>query len=73
MVVKISMANRKNIVLISLGVLMLVVGYICLGKGPASNPVSMTVAPVILVLAYLVVIPLGILWNGKQKGQSKGD
>jgi hypothetical protein len=54
MVVKISMANRKNIVLISLGVLM-------------------TVAPVILVLAYLVVIPLGILWNGKQKGQSKGD
>lgn len=60
-------------ILILLGVLMLVVGYFCLGTGPATNPVSMTVAPIILVLAYLIVIPLGILWNGKQKGQTKGD
>ena len=67
------MANRKNILLIAMGILMLVVGYVCLGSGPATNPVSLTVAPIILVFAYLVVIPLGILWGGKQQGQQKGD
>jgi drug/metabolite transporter (DMT)-like permease len=67
------MANRKNILLIALGALMLVVGFVCLGTGPASSSTSMTVAPIILVFAYLVVIPLGILWRGKQKGQPKGD
>jgi drug/metabolite transporter (DMT)-like permease len=73
MVFKENMANRKYILLIALGVLMLVIGYVCLGTGPATNPLSITVAPIILVLAYLVVIPLGILWGGKQQGQQKGD
>ncbi len=67
------MANRKKIILLALGVLMLVVGFVCLGQGPANNPISLTVAPVILVLAYLVIIPLGILWSGEKQGQQKGD
>jgi len=67
------MANRKNILLIALGILMLVIGYVCLGSGPATNPVSLTIAPIILVFAYLVVIPLGILWGSKRQGQQKGD
>jgi len=73
MVVKVIMANRKNILLIALGILMLVIGYVCLGSGPATNPVSLTIAPIILVFAYLVVIPLGILWGSKRQGQQKGD
>ncbi|WP_297700722.1 hypothetical protein [uncultured Fibrobacter sp.] len=61
--------DKKNIILIALGVLLLVIGFICLATGPADNPVSLTVAPLILVIAYLVVIPVGILWKGK--GQDK--
>lgn len=59
--------TKKNLVLIALGVLLLVIGFICLATGPAENPVSLTVAPLILCLAYLVVIPLGILWKGKKE------
>lgn len=59
--------DKKNIILIALGVLFLVIGFICLATGPADNPVSLTVAPLILVAAYLVVIPLGILWKGKKQ------
>ncbi len=61
--------DKKNIILIALGVLLLVIGFICLATGPADNPVSLTVAPLIVVVAYLVVIPVGILWKGK--GQDK--
>ena len=60
------MLNKKNIILIAIGVLLLVIGFICLATGPADNPVSLTVAPLILVVAYVVVIPLGILFKGKK-------
>ena len=61
------MMNKKNFILIAIGILLLVIGFFCLQQGPADNPVSLTVAPLILVLAYVVVIPLGILFGGKKK------
>ena len=61
------MLNKKNLILIAIGVLLLVIGFICLATGPADNPVSLTVAPLILVIAYIVVIPLGILFGGKKQ------
>jgi len=67
------MANRKNILLIALGTLMLVIGFVFLGQGPVDGAVSMTLAPIVLVVAYLVVIPLGILWNRDAKDVKKGD
>ncbi len=62
-----TMDNKKNILLVSLGILLLAIGFICLAQGPANNPISLTVAPLVLCLAYLVVIPMGILWNSKEK------
>jgi hypothetical protein len=59
--------DKKNIILVAVGILLLVVGFVCLQQGPADNPVSLTVAPLILVLAYVVVIPMGILFGGKKK------
>jgi len=61
------MDNKKNILIVAAGVLLLVIGFFCLAQGPAENPISLTVAPLILVFAYLVVVPLGILWDGKKK------
>ena len=61
------MLTKKNILLIAIGIVLLIIGFICLATGPADNPVSLTVAPLILVLAYLVVIPLGILFGGKKQ------
>ncbi|MDR2579918.1 MAG: hypothetical protein LBC85_02870 [Fibromonadaceae bacterium] len=61
------MNNKKNILIVAFGVLLVVVGFFCLAQGPAENPVSLTVAPLILAFAYLVVVPVGILWGGKKK------
>lgn len=58
---------KKNILLVALGTLLVVIGFVCLAQGPTDNPVSLTVAPIILVFAYLVVIPIGILWGGKSQ------
>ena len=61
------MLSKKNLILIGIGILLLVIGFICLATGPADNPVSLSVAPIILTIAYVVIIPLGILFNGKDK------
>jgi hypothetical protein len=65
------MLTKKNILLIAIGIVLLIIGFICLATGPADNPISLTVAPLILVLAYLVVIPLGILFGGKKQDKQE--
>lgn len=65
------MLTKKNILLIAIGIVLLIIGFICLATGPADNPVSLTVAPLILVLAYMVVIPLGILFGGKKQDKQE--
>lgn len=67
------MDNKKNILLVGLGILLLVIGFFALAQGPANNPISLTVAPIILVVAYVIVIPLGILWSGKSQQSKQGD
>ena len=63
------MLSKKNLILIGIGILLLVIGFICLAAGPADNPVSLSVAPIILTIAYVVIIPLGILFSGKDENK----
>ncbi|MFO7674786.1 MAG: DUF3098 domain-containing protein [bacterium] len=47
--------GRKNYILMGVGVVTIVAGFISLAGG------SMTLAPFLLVLGYCVVIPVGLL------------
>jgi hypothetical protein len=67
-------SNSKNKIVIGLGSLLIVIGFILLSQGPGpNNPLSLTVAPLVLVFAYLVIIPFGILWFKKSETQKEGD
>ncbi len=48
-----------NSVLLGLGVATLVAGYIALARG------SITLAPILLVGGYCVLIPVALLWRGR--------
>ncbi|MCQ2097410.1 MAG: hypothetical protein MJY87_05630 [Fibrobacter sp.] len=70
----------NNIIIAAVGVVLLIIGFICLATpgdstvGTANSPISLTVAPLILSIAYLVVIPVGILWKGKaSREENKAD
>jgi len=55
--------TKTNYMLLGAGILLIIVGFLFLGFG------DITIAPVLLVLGYCVVIPLGILYpkkNGEQ-------
>lgn len=62
-----------NLKLFGAAIVALVIGYILLGQGPADNPLSKSVAPIILVTAYCVLIPMAIIFSGKSKAKSAQD
>ena len=65
------MFSNKNIRLFGLSVALLTIGYILLGQGPVQNQLSLSVAPIILVFTYCLLIPFALLYKGKEKDKSK--
>lgn len=57
--------NNYFILIAGLGTLFL--GYFLMNQGPWDNPLSLTVAPIILLIAYLVVFPLAIYYKKSPK------
>jgi hypothetical protein len=51
----------RNYLIFGIGLLVIIVGYISLAAG------SITLAPILLVLGYCVLIPISIIINGKSK------
>lgn len=49
--------RTKNLYFLGAGIASIILGYITLAKG------SITLSPILLVLGYLVLIPIGILWK----------
>jgi hypothetical protein len=61
------MFSSLNYKLLALSIALLAVGYILLGQGPVTNPLSISVAPVVLVVVYLFLVPLAIIVKGKEE------
>lgn len=53
--------GTRNYILFGLGLLVIIVGYISLSAG------SITLAPILLVLGYCVLIPISIIIKGKSE------
>jgi len=49
------------------GILVLILGYLSLMKGPVDSFWSLTLAPILLLIGYLVIIPYAILYKKSPK------
>jgi len=63
--------SEKNFYFLGLSLVLLVVGYFLLSRGPVDSTMSTVVAPVILVAVYCGLIPYALL-SGYGKGGDKG-
>lgn len=61
--------TKDNYRLFGIGLLIIVIGYIALAQGPWDSFWSLTLAPILLVLGYCIVIPVAILY--KKKAQTE--
>lgn len=57
--------SMSNWILLAAGLVCIVLGYVLLNGG------SVDLAPALLVLGYVVLIPLGIIWQGKEKERTE--
>ncbi|MFQ5825106.1 MAG: hypothetical protein ACE5JB_13715 [bacterium] len=63
--------TKRNYQLFSVAIALLILGYIALAQGPADSFWSLTVAPVLLVIGYCVLIPWAIIYSGKNNQRNK--
>jgi len=57
--------EKENFVIISLGIVLIVVGYLLMAQNSVSGFVPTVISPILLFLGYCVVIPYGILKRPK--------
>ena len=63
--------TSKNLKLFGICAALLAIGYILLGQGPVENPLSKTIAPLVLVVVYCVLIPYAILAKSREESGNK--
>ena len=61
--------GRKNLQILTIGLVMIVLGYIAMAQPPVDSFWSLTLAPVLLLLAYLVIVPFAIMYGHKLFGR----
>lgn len=59
--------GKLNYILLAIGLGFIVLGYIFLASG------SITIAPILLVIGYCVILPIGILINPDRKKKAEAE
>lgn len=56
----------KNVLFILIGVGVIGLGYFLMSQGDAMGFVSLTLAPIVLCIGYLLVVPYGIMYGARE-------
>jgi hypothetical protein len=61
--------DAKNMRIIFAGIATIVIGYLVMYFSPTMSTMALTVSPIILLLGYCVIVPIGIMAGirGKRK------
>lgn len=59
--------GRKNITWFLIGLGMIILGYVFMAQPPVYGFMSLHLAPVILIIAYLIVFPIAIMIKDKKQ------
>jgi uncharacterized membrane protein YdjX (TVP38/TMEM64 family) len=71
-VLHISLTN-KNYMIIGLGILLIIIGYVFMAENSVDGFLPTVVAPILLVLGYIVVVPFGILYKDKSVAEESAE
>lgn len=65
--------KRTNFLILILGVIILIIGYIFMAIPDHPDAfLSRTLSPILLVFAYLIIIPTGLFYREKKKDSQTG-
>jgi len=58
--------ERENFIILGIGLLVIIAGYVALSGNTVEGFSQLTLAPFLLIVGYCVVIPLGIMYRKKK-------
>jgi uncharacterized membrane protein HdeD (DUF308 family) len=59
--------ERENYLILVAGIVVIVLGYLALSQKTVEGFLPLTVAPILLVIGYCVIIPVGIMYRKKSR------
>ncbi len=59
--------EKENYIILGIGLVVIILGYIALSGNTVEGFSQLTVAPILLVIGYCLIIPFGIMYRRKQK------
>ncbi len=59
--------ERENYIIIGVGILFIVAGYIAMSGNVVEGFSQLTLSPILLLLGYCVIIPIGIVYRKREK------
>ena len=59
--------SKKNYVLGGIGLVTIIFGYVIMASGTVNSFRSLTLAPIMLFIGYLIIIPIALLYRDKKK------
>jgi hypothetical protein len=62
--------EKKNFIILGVGLLVIILGYVALSGNRVEGFLPLTLAPILLILGYCVIIPIGILYRKKEETPS---
>ena len=57
--------NKTNYLLLFSGILLIILGYFIMVYGEVNSFQSLTLAPVILFIGYIILIPSALIYKGR--------
>jgi len=63
--------STTNYVLFGIGVALIIVGYLIMAAGEVNSFQSLTLAPIMLFIAYIIVIPSALIYREKSSEVEK--
>lgn len=58
--------ERENYLIIGLGIVFIVAGYIAMSGNVVEGFSQLTLSPILLLIGYCVIIPIGIIYRKKE-------
>jgi hypothetical protein len=61
--------TSTNYIIFGIGILTIIIGYLVMANGDTYSFRTLSLAPVILLIGYLIIIPIAILYRKKGKSE----
>jgi uncharacterized membrane protein YesL len=62
--------EKKNYILLLVGILVSIIGYYLLSVGTWDSTESLIISPILLFIAYLIIFPLSIFFRPKESSNT---